>query len=276
MYVLEKYREKTFDEDIYITRIRSGYAHLMLNAGYDGIHLLDCVSGEIVKTIAFPEFDFSIYTWVVTPDGRTSYLFSPDETDYALEIDLEQEKAKKIALVPDFEAPTHLCWFSPNLHILDYHYTVWVLRDDALVKADAKTADAHYTREFRRLTKRFVVVKMAPETNGVYVRSREYDVKHMGRISLANDTELLMEQDGLAIDVTHYGSSLFTAFEFQIVQFRDGQTRPELTAPEARFFVSVNVIEHQGVGYLNILSSSEEHLTGAEGTVTVYKLREQS
>ena len=276
MFTLHKHLEINFDRDTYIARVRCGYPHLLLNAGYDGIRVINCLAGTEIGAVAFPETDFAIYTWVVSPDGKKSYLFSPDkdDTDYALELDLEQLRSRKIALVKGFEPPTELCWFSPNLHILDYHYIVWTVENDTLVKASAEAADRLYTTPFRRITKRFVVEKMDPFGEGVYAQSREYPTRYIGRLSLAGESPLLMEQDRSVIDVTHYGNSLFACAESTILQHRNEKSVPALLVSEDAHFLCVNVIRKNEVGYLTVLSSTKDYLTGPVGTLAVYRLQE--
>ena len=273
MYSLKKHLEIQFDEDIYITRVRCGHPHLMMNSGYEGIRIIDSLSGTEVGRIKYPEFDFSVYTWVISPDGNMCYLFSPDEAEYALEVDLERFEARKINIPEDFLAPTQLCWFLPNLHIMDYKFRVWQLRENTMVKVDEQTTHKYYTRDYKRITKRFVVEKMNPDTNGLYVRSREYPVKHIGYLALEGKKILLMEQDGSAIDVAHYKSSLFVVFNDQIIQYQKGESRKALSIPEDESFISINVIIYEDVGYLNVVSSAKDYLNTPTSTLRVYRLQ---
>lgn len=276
MFSLYKHLEMKFKEDIYITRVRSGYSYLMLNSSYDGIRIIDCVSGEEKGTISFPEPDFSIYTWVVSPEGNKSYLFSPDETDYALELDLEKNSVRKIGLSKGFQAPTELCWFNPEFHILDYRDLVWTLKNNTFVKADLEAASKYYTNKFKRIINKFVVNKMEPSGRGLYVRSRK-STKYIGYLPLLEGQDvlkgILMEQDGNAIDIAHYKENLFIAFESEVVQYRCGETDSILRITEEEYFVRVNIIIKDEIGYLCVLSSTKDHLTDVTGTITIYQLQ---
>lgn len=270
MYSFKKYQELKFEKDIYISRVRCNYPHLMTNLGYEGIQIIDSFSGSVIGEIKYPKFDFSIYTWVVSPDGGMSYLFSPDEEKYALELDLEKFKARKIDLSEDFQAPTQLCWFLPNLRIMDYKFRIWVLEKNALINIDEEAT--YYSKNYERTLKRFVVEKIDPYSDGLYVRSREFPVKRIGYLSLKSDKGYLMEHDGSAVDITHYQNSLFVAFKDKIIQFRDGEAREMLDIPKNESFISVNVLIHNNIGYLNVIFSSKDYLNTPISTVMVYEL----
>ncbi len=272
MYSSIKHLEVKFEKDIYITRVRPGHTHLMMNSGYEGIQLIDSISGIKVGQVEYPEFDFSIYTWIVSPDGDLCYLFSPDEEEYALEMDLRRFQAKKISLPEDFLAPTQMCWFFPNLRIIDYKFRVWELKNNAMVKADEQTSHNFYANNYERILKRFVVEKMDPDTNGLYVRSREFPIKRIGYLALEGTKTYLMEQDGSAIDVAHYKCSLFVAFNNNIIQYQNGEIKKFLDLPDDESFISINVIMYKDVGYLNVLSSSKDH-SNPISTLIVYQLQ---
>lgn len=272
MFSLHEHRKLSLDADIYCARVRSGHPQLLFNDSYEGIRILDCATGTLTELLPFSEPDFSIYTWIVSTDGSLTYLFSPDETDYALELDLESNRCRKIRLEKGFEAPTELGWFTPALHILDYHDMIWVLNGDALVKANADVADRVYTKEYRRITRRFAVVKMDPLGAGLYVRSREYPTKTIGHVSLPDGPSLLMEYDGSAIDVTHHGNSLFIAYDSEILQYQNGKIQPALVATEDFTFLRVNIVLIDGRPYLNVLSSTKDYATLPTGTLSLYEL----
>jgi len=273
MYSFKEHCKLKFEEDIYMTRVRCGHPHLLMNLGYEGIQIIDPLAGTLVGKINYPEFDFSIYTWVVSPDGSLCYLFSPDEEKYALEIDLVKFKARNISLSEDFQAPTQLCWFLPNLRIIDYKFKIWELKENAMIKADEQTTQNYYTKDYVRTLKRFVVEKMDPDSNGLYVRSREYPEKRIGYLTLEGDKGFLMEQDGSAIDVARYQNSLFVAFNDEIIQYQDGDARKVLDLPKDESFISINVIIYKNIGYLNVVSSSKDYLNTPVATLKVYQIQ---
>jgi hypothetical protein len=170
--------------------------------------------------------------------------------------------------------PTELAWFTPGLSILDYHDIVWRLEGDRLVKADAVGADQVYTVEYRRILKRFAVVKMDPLGPGLYVRSREYPTKTVGYIPLGRGEPLLMEHDGSTIDVTRHRDRLFVASDSEIVQFRGGRRFPFLTATEEIAFLRVNVVVIDEVAHVAVLSSTKDYSTVPTATLALYRIED--
>ena len=272
MFTLTPHLKFVFEADVYKLRVRPGYPHVMVNHGYDEIRILDCINGKEVGKASFPESDFSIYAWVSSPDGSRSFLFNSDENDHLLELDVERLHFKKIAINDGFNVPTELCWFTPQLHILDYKYRVWTLSGNVFVQADAATADQLYTRPYRRITKRYTVDKMDPYGNGVYVRSRPYPEKTIGRVSWDGQEDLLVKQEEDSVDVTHYQQSLFVNLITTVVQYADGDHMTMLESSDDDHFICVDVVRHEGTAYLNVLSSTKDYLSGAIATLNVYQI----
>lgn len=272
MFSIQTHLQLKHEADIYFLRIRPGRQDLLVNYNYNGLLIIDCVSGAETGKVVFPEDDFSIYTFVTSPDGRYAYLFSPDEKDYALQLDLDSQTVSKIRLESAFHAPTELCWFVPSLHILDYEYRVWRLENDILKLAPAASADEVYSTAYRRVTKRFAVIKRDHLQKGLYVRSREYPTKYVGYVGFEPGVELLMEYDGSAIDVTHFQNSLFVCFDSKIVQFCNGRSGELLLAGEDEAFIRISTIITGDQGYLVVLSSTKDYLNCPTATISIYRI----
>lgn len=272
MFRLEKTSDVHLKSDIYVSRVRPGQPQVLFNDSYDGVRSLDCLDATLSEIIAFPEPDFSIYTWLVSPDGSRAYLFSPDQMEYAVELDLVLQKSRKVRLGEGFRPPTELCWFASTPYVLDYHDMVWTLKGDGFVKAGAEEADRLYTRDYRRITKRFVVKKMHWQEPGVYVRSREYPNKQVGYIPMTDGPSLLVDFDDNVIDVTHHRESLFTASDQEIVQHHRGKVRPVLAAEEGTSFLGLNVVEAAQWVFLCVLSATHDYSESPDAALTLYRI----
>jgi hypothetical protein len=265
MLSMTSFHESRFQEDVYKLQVRSGYPHLLLNSGYTGIRIVSCPSGESLKLIAFPESieSFTLDTWLVSPDGQQSYLFSRDET-FALGVDLQTKTVRKIGLSPHMAPPSGLCWFTPELRVWDQHKQEWRLENDRFMpvgnERHGKEDDA-VTRRFRNALgglAGFTVLKMSPGGQGFYVLGE--DGALIGHIPIVGDS-LLVPQDGNAIDVAHHGNDLFVCFENEIIQHEGGSSRTALTAKSDEFFLAIQVLEAEGQSYLCVLASTQDQTT---------------
>ncbi|HYO54471.1 hypothetical protein [Archangium sp.] len=268
MLALKPHHESRFQEDMYKLQVRSGYSQLMLNSGYTGVRIVSCPSGESLERIAFPETieNFTLDAWLVSPDGRTSYLFSRDET-FALEIDFQSKAVRKISLSPQMAPPTGLCWFTPGLRIWDQHRNEWRLDHERFmpVKDEKDEKDGaqaeEKTRRFRQALSRlagFTVLKMSARWQGFYVLSD--DGGRIGYIPLNGDA-LLISQDGSAIDVAHHEDELFVCFENEIAQYAGGNRSTALKARPDEFFLAVQILEAEEAAYLCVLASTQDQAT---------------
>jgi hypothetical protein len=265
MLSMSPFHESRFQEDMYKLRARNGYPHLLLNSDYTGIRIVSAVSGKSLERIAFPESieSFTIDTWLVSPDGQTSYLFSRDET-FALEIALQAKTVRKLSLSPHMASPTGLCWFTPGLRVWDQYKQEWRLEHERFMPAKdgqrGKEDDA-VTRRFQQALgglAGFTVLKMSPNGQGFYVLGEEGD--RIGHISMEGKS-LLVSQDGNAIDVAHHGDDLFVCFENEIIQHARGASRTALVARPDEFFLALQVLEADGGPCLYVLASTQDQTT---------------
>lgn len=254
--------ESRFEEDVYKLQVRSGHPHLLLNSGYTGIRIVSCPAGESLERIDFPEpiESFTIDTWLVSPDGQTSYLFSRDET-FALRVDLQTKAVRKIGLSPQMAPPSGLCWFTPEFRVWDQYRQEWRVEHGRFIPV----RDEQHGRKDDAATHRFrqalgglsglTVLKMNSNGQGFYALSEEGD--RIGHVSIEGKV-LLVTQDGNAIDVAHYGNDLFVCFENEIIQHAQGGSRMALKANPDEFFLAIQVLEVEGEPTLCVLASTQD------------------
>jgi hypothetical protein len=260
-------------QDLFAARVRGRAPELVVNYGYQGVLALGCVQRAQSAVIAYPHDDFAIYTWAMSPGGDVSYAFAGEPAEGALRIDHVGGTTTAITLPASAQPISELCWFSATTLVLDYGGTMWTIASDHLHLASDDEVRPCMTYFYRRLLSHYVVVKTDPYLRGVYVRSKDFERKTIGFMPFdANESPLLAEQDGTAVDTAYFGNLLFVSFESQILVQEDGDLYPVLTADEGELWVRVNTVEHEGRGYLTVVSSSEDHLNPARGRVTVYEI----
>lgn len=260
--------------DVYAARVRGPQSELVVNFGYGELCSLACPTGAETGRVPFPAGEFSIYEWHLSPRGNASYVFGTDEVDYALRIDHAKGVAAKVVMPPGLGVPSGLAWWEPRFAILNTTDQVWVADGGEFTLASPEEADAVYTRAFRRIARRFAVIKGDPYGRGVYVYSREYENKSIGFIPFAGDDAegLLAEHDGTAIDVACWRDALFVSFEREIVQHRKGQSAVVFTPDDEEQVSRVNVIETSDGAYLAVVIGGEDLLNAPKSRVVFLKI----
>ena len=71
------------DQDLFTARVRGTHPELVVNHGYEGVVALNCARRQQHPVLHFPSDDFSIYSWLMSPAGDVSYLFSGDAAEGA-------------------------------------------------------------------------------------------------------------------------------------------------------------------------------------------------
>lgn len=261
-----------FNADVYAMRAMPRALRVMLNHGYEEVRVVDCAQGTEIAKIGLPEPDFAIQKCLTGGEGARSYLFSPDELDFAVEIALPEKSSRKIHLPAEFDVPTGLCWFAPSFSVLDCKDVVWTLDGDKLVRADKELAEKLYPAALRKITKRFAVHKISHAGAGLYVRSRGSPVSKVGLVDTTRGVELVMEDDGVAIDFAHQGDRLFVAFDSRIVEWSGGRQSEIFHAGEDEAYLALEVVEADGIALLCVLSATKDYLTGPTTSLASYKL----
>jgi len=261
-------------EDVYAARVRGPQAELVVNFGYGELCSLTCPAGAETGRVKFPDGDFSIYEWHLSPRGSVSYVFGTDEVDYAVRIDHARAAASKVLIPPGFGVPSGLAWWEPRFAILNTTDQVWIIDGPTFALASPEEADAIYTRAFRRITRRFAVTKGDPYDRGVYVYSREYENKTIGFIPFGGDdtSGVLAEHDGTAIDVACWRDTLFVSFEREVVMYQNGQGEIVFTPDDEEQVSRVNVIEASDGPYLAVVIGGEDMLNAPKSRVVFLKI----
>jgi hypothetical protein len=274
VFTLKQAQEIVLSGDVYTARVRAPQNELLYNFGYSEVRAMSVPGAAQTSAVKFPGGDFSIHEWHVRPDGAVSYLFSPDDLPYALRIDHLKGVAAQVALPADLGVPSGLSWWSPRFAVLNTNDRVWVDDGATFVLATPAEADATYTRAFRRITRRFAVIKGDPYSRGVYVLSREYETKTIGFIPFADDGAAahLVEHDGSAVDVAVYRDALFVSFEREVVQHREGRSEVVFTPGDDEQIIRVNVIESSGAACLAVVLGGEDHLNAPQSRLVLLEI----
>jgi hypothetical protein len=272
MIKLREHLRYELPQDLFAARVRGGRPELVVNWGYEGLVVLGCAERSQSEVTPYPHDDFAIYSWVMAPQGDHSYLFGGEQSDGALRVDHVAGTTSSLSL-PAGAPMTELAWFADAFSVLDYAGALWTLREGAFQPASEPETEACLNYFYRRLLSHYVVVKADPYQRGVYVRSKEFARKTIGFMPFdANQPPLLAEQDGTAVDTTRFGEALFVSFEKEVLVQEDGELRQLLTADEDELWVRINVVERKSQAYLTLISSSEDHLNPARGSVIIYEI----
>lgn len=261
----------------YMARVRGIYSHLLINANYDGIHIVDPVAQVIIGSIEYPylnidvEEPFSIYAWIVEPEGSLAYAFDQGDVDYAVEFDLNAGSSRRIKIPDQFGIPTQIGWFDPFFYTTDTNKSFWKIEGSSFVKADQEFIEQHLTVEILRILNEYSTIKMEANGQGYYV-VRKLGKSEIGYISSDGKSRLLVPWIPKVIDVCHYGESVFFALEERIVESNQGEVRTIIEADEKEYFMRVNIIQSGNNLLLTVLSSSKDHIAGCTGRIDVYEL----
>lgn len=247
--------ELKFDGDVYIARLRATHSELMLNSGHNGIQIIDLTNGRVVRKIMFPDGvgDFSIYTWLVSPDGARSYLFSGDPLEFALELDHNTGDVGRVILPGNFEPLTGLCWFAPNLYMRDYYGHNWRLQDGSVVPADQSAVPEPF-RDRLKLgipDQSLAVRRLHYAYGGAYVGSKS----QMGFISLLNSSEILLPLPESVIDFALAPQGLFVCMEQAVSLQTDQETQVVLPSRAGEYFMGIESLIMNRSMYLLALSA---------------------
>jgi hypothetical protein len=255
MLTLTSQFELKFDEDVYIARLRATYSELMLNSGYNGIQVVDVATGRLIRKMVFPDglADFSIHAWLVSPDGARSYLFSGDPLEFALEVDHNTGLVGRVTLPGNFEPPTCLCWFAPNLHMRDYYGRNWALRNGAVVEADQPATPEPFRSRLRLdfPDQSLAVLRRHYPYEGAYVRNNS----QMGFVSFANASEQLLPLPDSVVDVALAPGGLFVCLEQGISLQNEQETQVVLAPRTGEYFISVESLSANQSMQLLVLSA---------------------
>ncbi|MCP3145320.1 hypothetical protein [Pyxidicoccus xibeiensis] len=260
MVSLKPLREAKFQDDVYKVWVRGSRPELVLNAGYTGLRVVSCPSGEVLREFAFPEpiESFPIESGAISPDGSRCCLFGREDS-FALEVEFQEGAMRRVALSSHMGTPSGLCWFAPALHVWDHQQVEWYVGHDRFMPVKEEWQREAVPQDFRaalRGLSGFTVTKMHPGWQGFYVLSE--DGERIGYIP-REGRSLLASQDGSAIDATHHGEHLFVCFENEVVHHGGSQQQVVLRASPDEFFLSVNMVEVEGQPLLCLLTSSQDY-----------------
>ncbi len=238
---MNKISEISLSPHIYIGRSRG--SQFMVNADYHGIQFIDVVKGEVVAEQTFPlEFqDVGMANWLVTPDGRASYLFDGDEGDKVLEVEHTTSACRLIHVPNGFLPPTGLCWFTPDLNVQGYKGEHWLLSGDQLQLTPTPVPEQFKTalrpNGFREGLR---VDRMSYNPNGLYVSNDS----HTGFISLApNGPELLApNDDGSIFGAALVPDGLILCSEQKLSRWNKGKSEAFQSAPEGESYTFVDTL----------------------------------
>jgi hypothetical protein len=255
MTTLTRQFELEFDGDVYIARLRAAYPELMLNLGYNGIQIVDVATGRLIQKIMFPDgiADFSIYTWLVSPDGARSYLFSGEPLEFALEVDHTTGLVGRVTLPGNFEPPTGLCWFAPNLYMRDYYGRNWALRNGTVVEADQSAAPEPLRSRLRLDIpgQSLTVRRLHYPYGGAYVRSKT----QMGFVSFLSTFEQLLPLPDSVIDVALAPRGLFVCEEQSVSLQNDRERQVILPSRSGEYFMGIESLSVNQRTHLLVLSA---------------------
>lgn len=271
MYQLHQHQRVDIDADVYIARARRGYPELLLNLGYDECGVLDLVGGAELRRIAYPEPDFGIYAWLVSPDGASAHAFSGDELDYAFAMDLEAGEAVRVRVPDSSITPTDLGWFEPTFSVLDYERRLWRQAGDRFELATREQTAERLGPDLRAFLDHYVVKKLGAIEDEVYVRGRDSVRNPVGVYRWSTGQAQLVDTDGSMVDWCTAGGSLFLVYEKQVVQVFGGRSTVMMKAEEDELFVQINAFEHEGQVYLGLVGSAEDHDAPPKAYVTTYR-----
>jgi hypothetical protein len=268
-------RRLQFNADVYMMRALPQSGCVIINHGYAEIRVVDCIRGIETAQIALPEPDFAVYKCFTGGDGTTSYLFSQDDQDYLVAIDLKAATSRKIDLAADIDVPTGLCWFDPSFTVLDCKEHLWSINGNSLAPTDINLANTIYTSAHRQMNQQFVVHKTAGSSTSLYVRSRRHPVPKVGFLDVATGVERLFSDRGQAIDFVSHEAALFIAFDTKIIRYENGTETEVLRADDDHAYLAVEIVEADSDSYLCVLSATKDYLYGPVTAISAYKLRQQ-
>src|SRR5262249_9594707 len=129
---LTPFKTVSFHEDVWSTRVRHGTTEVLLYRVSGGVFLVGCGGGGRTGGDSDPaDVDgFSPYTMVVEPRGLAAYLFGSDLEPYAIEIDFDLRRSRRLRLTPPGGIFTSVGWFEPNLNVIDTNGETWAFRRD--------------------------------------------------------------------------------------------------------------------------------------------------
>lgn len=248
---LKQCRQFTPMEMVAISRLRCGHEQLLVDYRMSALLILDGSSLATDAKIDYPDDleMFQTHDWVVTPDGQDCYLFPSERLDCFLALDLQRGQARKIRYAEDF-GETYLCWFLPTALFLERDGTGWIIKEDQLVRATNAELASRYPQWLQRVVNQGFAIEKAGRSGVVYVRGPQNE--SIGLVSPATG-QLLMEQCGDALDVTHLDDKMFVCFQKEIVAYRNGQRHPILRAEKDCIFHSVNLIKGASGNLLSVL-----------------------
>jgi len=247
-----------FSDDVYIMRRRASFPELMLNRGYDGIQVMNFRDRRVVTTINFPHSvgDFPIETWLITPDGVRSYLFSRDRSEVVVAVNHLVGRCEVVMAPKNLEAPTGLCWFTPELHIRDYYGRNWRLHGQTFREAreDSLPNSVKHLLRIEDRARSLGVLRMCYDQLGMYVMS---DSK-IGYLSLDGRYEYITDRDKGDIDLALVNNSLLICSPRHVRVVRDNEQSIFLSARADEGFACIEEYSLDGTKYVSVLAVRED------------------
>lgn len=271
MTALKELYRLSFGEDIYMLRAGGRRVELCFTLGNGAVRLLD-VAARSHRDLPFPQPEFLIHSWLITPDGTRSFLFSSDPLDYALALDHKQLAATKIRLPADFPTVTNLCWMSPDVHILDRKGGVWSIHGDEMIRVRPGDSDESLASFYRTLTGRYAIRRIDTEANGLCVIDQDRQV--FGLVSLRSGEVTMAPWSADMFDVAHRRGHLFACTEEEVAHFHNGHHEQVLTAPPGRQFWGLEAGSLGADGYLAVGSFDLSGKKRPYSYIDIYKINE--
>jgi len=243
-----------FDADVYIMRQRGPFPELMLNQGYRGIEVVYVTDQRAIASVSFPKSlgDFPIESWLVTPDGERSYLFSREPSEVAVEVNHSFGECRLISLPKHFEAPTGLCWFTPDLHMRDYFGRNWALHEGAVreMPPDCVPQPLEMLLQLNDKSQALGVLRMRHDQPGMYVMSDS----QIGFVSVDGRVRLLTQRNADDIDIALARDTLFVCSPNEISIVGANMRTSLISARSDERFSGIEIISSHGMDYLMLLA----------------------